>query len=182
VTISRATGALRFPARFTLVAALNPCPCGFLDDPERACTCRPGDIDRYRRRLSGPLLDRIDLFVKMARVDVDLALPSQAPAPEEGAARRREEIAAARAAQSARFGGSERRNGDMSAAEVDRYCRIDAATAALLRHAARSWSLSARAVHRALKVARTIADLEGEDLIRQEHVAEALAFRSEGII
>jgi len=205
VTISRAAGAVTFPARFMLVAAMNPCPCGYLGDPERACACPPAAIARYRRRLSGPLLDRIDLYVEVPRVEY-AKLASLQPAEPSAAIRGR--VVAGWARQAARFGAAgaaqegpasgagqdpaeeggaaaraPRRpitsNAEMGPAEVRRYCQVgaDPAAGALLRRAMQQLHLSARSFHRLWKVARTIADLEGQEQIRAVHMAEALQYR-----
>ncbi len=176
VVIARSAGTLAFPARFQLVSAANPCPCGHLGDPRRECTCTPPAVRAYRARLSGPLLDRIDLQLEVASVPYrDLA---RASAGERSAAVR-ERVQRARALAAARFGdGTRHANVDMEAGEVLRYCRPDAEGERLLELAAAKLGLSARAVHRILKVARTVADLEAAAGVLGRHIAEAVAYRA----
>lgn len=173
ITISRAARQVEFPARFQLVAAMNPCPCGHLGDPARACRCTPDQIARYRGRLSGPLLDRIDMQITVPREPAALSLRDDGPAPEPSAAVR-ERVIAARARQ---FGRSGCCNAELGVAGVQRHCIPDEAGRALLERAARQLGLSARAHHRVLKLARTIADLAGEERIGAAHVAEAIGYR-----
>lgn len=176
VTIVRAIGALTFPARFQLVAAANPCPCGFLGDPRRECRCSPGEIRHYRSRLSGPLLDRIDLQLEVPAVPFrDLVNDHSA----EPSARVRTRVVAARLRQADRLTGTGRRtNAELTPAEVRRACAPDAEGLRLLELAAMKLALSARAIHRIQRVARTIADLEGEDHVSARHLAEAVSYRT----
>ncbi len=177
VTISRAQGSLTFPANFMLVAAMNPCPCGYYGDPERACTCSLGAIQRYRQRISGPLLDRIDLYVEVPRLPYEKLRKLEAG---ERSATIRERITAARARQQDRFRGQAPMvNSDMGPAEVRTYCRLDGEGERLMQAAMRQMQLSARGYHRVLKVARTIADLEASAEIRLHHLAEALQYRQQ---
>jgi magnesium chelatase family protein len=176
VTISRAQGSLTFPANFTLCAALNPCPCGYYGDPERACTCSLGMIQRYRKRISGPLLDRIDINIEVPRVDYE-KLTSTVQTESSASIRARVEMARGR--QQRRFAGTGlTTNADMGPAEIREYCILQPAGQALIRSAMRQMHLSARAYHRVLKVSRTIADLADEDLIETHHLAEALQYRT----
>lgn len=177
VTISRLSGRCSFPARFTLIAALNPCPCGYLGDARRPCTCRPAEIDRYRRRLSGPILDRIDLFIRVDRPDLTEARLGRERAAVLGPDRAGA-IARARGVQAARLGEG-RLNGEIPFDLVHRYCDVDRDGERILRDAAAKWSLSPRSIHRVMRVARTIADLRGEVETRPEHVLEALSYRRE---
>jgi magnesium chelatase family protein len=176
VVISRAAGTLTFPARFQLVAAANPCPCGHLGDPRRECRCTPPAVLQYRSRLSGPLLDRIDLQLEVASVPYrDLARTGGA----EPSAAVRERVLSARERAALRLRQSGRRtNAEIEAAEVRRFCQPDGEGERLLELAAGKLGLSARAVHRVLKVARTIADLEAGDHVLARHIAEAIAYRS----
>ncbi len=176
VTISRAQGSLTFPANFMLIAAMNPCPCGYYGDPERACTCSVGIIQRYRKRISGPLLDRIDLHIEVPRVPFEKL--SRATAGETSAVIRAR-IEAARERQRARMQGAGLAcNADMGPAELRQFCVLRDDAQALMRAAMRQMHLSARAYHRVLKVARTIADLEGAAQIQVHHLAEALQYRT----
>jgi magnesium chelatase family protein len=175
VTISRAQGSLTFPANFMLIGAMNPCPCGYAGDPEKECTCSPGLIARYQKRLSGPLLDRIDIHVEVPRV------PFQKLADDrrgEASAGIRARVEAARARQGSRFAGTRIAcNADMGPTQIKDYCVIDETARQLLGTAMRQMQLSARAYHRILKLARTIADLCGEERIATAHIAEAIQYR-----
>ncbi|MFN3705906.1 MAG: YifB family Mg chelatase-like AAA ATPase [Thermoflexales bacterium] len=175
VCISRAAGTLTFPASFQLVAAMNPCKCGWYGDPVRPCTCTPAQISQYRKRISGPLLDRIDIHLEVRRVDFDKLIYAR---PAEPSAAIRARVQAARARQLRRFAGTSLTcNADMGVAEVRRFCELDETGRNLLRAATNQMQLSARAVHRVLKVARTIADLAGSEHISPTHLAEALQYR-----
>lgn len=186
ITLSRMHGSVRLPAKFTLIAALNPCPCGFLHDPEKACTCRPGEIDRYRRRLSGPLLDRIDIFVKLARVDYNLIVGGDRG---ESDSKRyivkndtpMQQIERAVIIQHKRLGDGTN-NSEMTPNQISRFACLESSSETFLLRAARKFVLSARAVHRTIKVARTIADMEGAESIDTDHLSEALAYRSESVL
>ena len=175
VTISRAQGSITFPANFMLVAAMNPCACGFATDPVKECVCTPSAVSRYRRRISGPLLDRIDMFVDVPRVEYEeLAEPVKAESSESVRGR----IERARLVQCERFDGTTLiANSEMGPVEVWDYCRVDEAAQSLLQAAMRQMHLSARGYHRILKVARTIADLSGSEEIEPAHLAEALQYR-----
>jgi magnesium chelatase family protein len=171
VVISRAARQAKFPARFQLVAAMNPCPCGHLGDPAAKCRCTPERIDTYRSRISGPLLDRIDLHVDVPRVPPEVIAGTERAEPSECVARR---VAAARARQLERQGRS---NARIEGAEVIALSRAEPAALELLETAMRRLALSARAYHRVLRVARTIADLADSDPVSVAHVAEAVALR-----
>lgn len=176
VTIARAATSLNFPARFMLVAAMNPCPCGFLGDRVRPCTCSPLQVQRYRSRLSGPLLDRIDMHIDVPAVQVKELMGQ--PVGESSAAIRAR-VNQARMRQQRRFAGASRIycNAQMSAKDVKKYCRLDAASAELLNQSITRLGLSARAYHRILKIALTIADLAGAESPVVSHVAEAVQYR-----
>ena len=175
VTISRASGSLAFPANFMLIAAMNPCPCGYHGDPTHACTCSPGLVLSYQKRISGPMLDRIDIVVDVPRVEYD-KLASNVLG--ESSAQVRQRVEAARLRQQVRFAGTGLMgNADMGPGEVRRYCELDEAGRGLVKMAMRQLGLSARAYHRVLKLARTIADLAASDAIQVTHLAEALQYR-----
>ncbi len=177
VVLSRASRSLAYPARFTLVAAMNPCPCGYFGDPNHECTCPPGRIQRYMSRISGPLLDRIDLHIEVPPVPYS-ALGNGSRG--ETSRRIRERVNLARARQLPRFSeypGSFG-NAHMSPRDLRRYCKMDDKAHDLLRNAIARLGLSARAYDRILKVARTICDLAGRDEISTEHVGEAIQYRS----
>jgi magnesium chelatase family protein len=176
VTIARATASLSFPARFMLVAAMNPCPCGFFTDPKRACQCTPPQIQRYRAKISGPLLDRIDVQIDVPAVPFrDLS----ADRSQESSETIRSRVMRARAAQRARYRADGIGcNAELSPRLVRKYCPIDDASKRLLELAMQRLGLSARAYGRILKVARTIADLDGRDAIESADVAEAISYRS----
>ncbi|MDY6943460.1 MAG: YifB family Mg chelatase-like AAA ATPase [Pseudomonadota bacterium] len=173
IHISRAARQATFPARFQLIAAMNPCPCGHLGDPRGRCRCTEDQVRRYRARLSGPLLDRIDLHVEVPPVpqDVLLAQPDT-PAPSSREIRSR--VVRARAQQQDRQGGP---NAHLAVRELAAVCDLTASVRALLEQAIEKLGLSARAYHRILKVARTIADLEGSTAIEQAHIGEAIQYR-----
>jgi magnesium chelatase family protein len=178
VTISRAAMSLTFPASFMLAAAMNPCPCGFWNDPTRECRCTPAQIQRYVGRISGPLLDRIDIHVDVPAVRFKEL--SDRGAPEgEGSADIRARVLAARARQAERFRGSRLfSNAQMTPRLIRRHCRLDPAGESLLEQAMTRQGLSARAYDRILKVSRTVADLEASEEILPKHVAEAVGYRS----
>ncbi len=177
VTISRSKMSLEFPANFMLAAAMNPCPCGYLTDPNHECTCTVGMIQRYLARISGPLLDRIDIHVDVPAVDFK-ELSSKAKG--ESSARIRERVIRAREIQLRRFKDYPQihSNADMGTREVREFCKLDEAGLALLKTAMKSFGLSARAYDRILKVSRTIADLEGSENILAHHISEAIQYRS----
>ena len=171
IHIARAAHHAEFPAEFQLVAAMNPCPCGFHGHRNGKCRCTPDQIARYRGKLSGPFLDRIDLLIEVPALPVE-ALAGKSDGESSGTVRARVAIAQARQHDRQR-----KANARLTAAEVDKQCQPDAAGASLLRQASQRLDLSARAWHRILKVARTIADLAGSDDIRAPHVAEAIQYR-----
>lgn len=179
VTVSRAAGSVRYPAACMLVAAMNPCPCGYLGDPGHTCTCRPEQVARYRQKLSGPLLDRIDLHVEAPAVSFEELRGQSGTVPRQwSSAGMRERVLAARAIQDARYAGTRYRyNAELSGAQLERHCALSDAGNALLKAAMKRLSLSARAYTRILRVARTIADLSGMEAIGEEHIAEATGLR-----
>jgi magnesium chelatase family protein len=175
VSIARAQGTISFPAKFTLVASQNPCPCGYASDSERQCICTPFQINKYKKRVSGPLLDRIDLHVEVPRVPFEKL---QSLNVGESSADIRARVVAAHERQLARFRGSRIRfNSEMNLSEIKNHCQLDDSSMDLLKTAATKMYLSARAYHRILKLARTISDLEGFEEIKLAHVAEAIQYR-----
>lgn len=176
VTISRAQGSLTFPANFQLIGAMNPCPCGYFGDPIKACTCASSTITRYQKRLSGPMLDRIDIHVEVPRVDYEKLSDARLGEPSETV---RQRVEAARQMQRDRFGkGRIHSNANMGVAEVRRFCELTDEGKALVKAAMTQMQLTARAYHRVLKIARTIADLAGSAQIAPNHLAESLQYRA----
>jgi magnesium chelatase family protein len=175
VTISRVNHAVTFPALFMLVAAMNPCPCGYLGDPKHACSCGSGQVQKYRSKISGPLLDRIDIHIEVPPVDIrDLAEARH----EDRSQVIKDRVALARDIQRTRFSGRKiYANSQMSVRDIRKYCAHDHGAEKLLMAAVEKWALSPRAYHRILKVARTICDLEAVDTIGEPHIAEALGYR-----
>ncbi len=175
VTISRALASSTYPADFMLVAALNPCPCGYRTDPRRDCHCSPPQIERYMGKISGPLLDRIDLHLEVPAVSYRDLTGCRAGT---GSKQMREAVVAARSIQQQRFSGSRTlRNGQMTHQQIRTFCKLDASGEQLLKTAMDSIGLSARAHDKILRVARTIADLEGHEVIAPDHVGEAIGYR-----
>ena len=179
VTISRSQGTVSFPANFMLVGAMNPCPCGFYGDPFKECSCSVASVEKYQKRVSGPMLDRIDLFVQVPRVEYDKLMSTD---PAEPTARIRERVDSARERQQQRLSKSSlASNADMTPVEARQFCRTDDGAQGLLHMAMKQLQLSARAFHRILKVSRTIADLAGDEIIGSAHMAEALQYRARGL-
>ena len=176
VTISRATGAYSFPANFMLVAAMNPCPCGYYGDPNHNCTCSEFSIQRYQKRISGPLLDRIDIQINVPRVEYEKLSGDTFGEP---SAAIRDRVEAARERQRVRFNGNPNVtcNSEMGPAEIRQYCRLDAEGEKLVKSLMTHYQISARAYHRLLKLARTIADLDASPVIQTRHMAEAIQYR-----
>ncbi len=177
VTVSRAAGTVTFPANVMLVAAMNPCACGYFGDPKRECRCSPKQVENYRNRISGPLLDRIDIHVEAPAVEFkELSSDERA----ESSAAIRERVVQVRGVQQRRFGASGRcrANAGMSHGQIKTHCKLDSTGQEMLRHAMEELQLSARAYDRILKVSRTIADLAGALAIQSEHVMEAIQYRT----
>ncbi len=179
VTVSRARTSCTYPASFMLVAAMNPCPCGNRGSRTKACTCTPSQIQRYARRISGPLLDRIDLFIEMSDVPFEDLKGKAAGEPSKVI---RQRVVAARQRQAERFGDSIRTNARMSIQQIEAYCHLNSGCQSLMERAFKRMNLSARAYQRLRKVARTIADLDGSDEILEKHLAEAIRYRSLSIL
>ena len=175
VTISRAQGRVTFPANFMLVGAMNPCPCGYYGDPFRKCTCSPGLVSRYQRRISGPFIDRVDIFIEVPHIDYEKLADDRLGEPSTTVQSR---VNAARSLQLERFRGTRLTgNADMTPSEIRGFCQVEEAAQGLLKAAMKQLYLSARAFHRVLKLARTIADLEDSAIIKANHVAEAIQYR-----
>lgn len=176
ITISRAKFSVEYPAGFMLVASMNPCPCGYYNHPEKECVCAPGMVQKYLAKISGPLMDRIDIHIEVVPVPFDQLARENVP---ESSAAVRERVSAARAIQEKRFGkiSNVYNNAQMSSRQVKEFCRINSAGSSLLRNAMERLGLSARAYDRILKIARTIADLDTSCEIQTEHLAEAIQYR-----
>jgi magnesium chelatase family protein len=176
ITISRAGGQTTFPAAFSMVSSMNPCPCGYYGSRDRPCSCTPAAVDRYRNKISGPLLDRIDLHVEVPAVAVKELGNHQQGDPSQII---RDRVIGARKIQTKRFRGSKTRsNGQMSLKQIYKHCKLDATGRSLIERAIERLGLSARAYARILKTARTIADLAGKEAITPVHVAEAIGYRT----
>jgi magnesium chelatase family protein len=176
ITVSRALGSINYPASFMLVAAMNPCPCGFLTDPQKECVCTPAQVQRYRSRVSGPLLDRIDIQVEVPTLRYQELASKDAGEP---SAAIRQRVNRARAVQLARFPKRNiHANAQMGSRDIRRYCVINEDAEKLLENAINRLGLSARAYSRVLKVGRTIADIAGSEEIESAHIAEAIQYRS----
>jgi magnesium chelatase family protein len=175
ITISRAQGRVTFPSSFMLVGAMNPCPCGYHGDPFRKCTCPSSLVTRYQRRISGPFLDRVDIFVEVPHIDYEKLTDERRG---ETSAKVQARVAAARARQLQRFSGTRLTcNAEMTPTEIRDFCKVEDSAQGLLQAAMRQLYLSARAFHRILKLALTIADLESSDTIKAQHIAEAVQYR-----
>lgn len=175
VTISRAQGRVTFPSSFMLVGAMNPCPCGYYGDPFHKCTCPSSLVSRYQRRISGPFIDRVDIFAEVPHIDYEKLTDDRLGEP---SAKVQVRVTAARARQLERFKGTRlTSNAEMTPAEIRELCHVEDAAQSLLQAAMKQLYLSARAFHRVLKLALTIADLESSDIIKAHHVAEAIQYR-----
>jgi magnesium chelatase family protein len=175
VTISRALGRVTFPSSFMLVGAMNPCPCGYYGDPFHQCTCPPSIVSRYQRRISGPFIDRVDIFVEVPHIDYEKLTDKRLGETSERVQKR---VAAARERQLKRFKDTKlTSNAEMTPTEIREFCHVEDSAQSLLKAAMKQLYLSARAFHRILKLALTIADLESCDTIKAQHVAEAVQYR-----
>lgn len=176
VTISRTKNSIKYPAKFMLIGAMNPCPCGYLGDKEKHCMCTEYQIQRYRSRLSGPLLDRIDLVVNVPRLTTDELINTKDDA--EPSLKIRERVIKARKIQAKRYAAEGiLTNSELSAKQIKKFCVLDEKTSAFLKSAAQKYQLSGRKYNRILKIARTIADIEGSENIQLGHISQALQFR-----
>lgn len=173
VTVSRASGSFTFPAKFTLIAAQNPCPCGYFGDGSQKCQCSPNQIFKYQKKVSGPLLDRIDLHVEVPRLAYEKMAGTE---NYESSKNIKIRVQAAREKQTQRFGSS-KTNSEMSVVEIKKYCLLDENGKQLLSQAMKKYNFSGRSLHRILKVARTIADLSTSENITTQHLAEAIQYR-----
>jgi len=180
VTISRAQGSVTFPANFMLVGAMNPCPCGYYGDPFKECTCSHSLVSRYQKRISGPFLDRVDIFIEVPRIDYEKLTDERLG---ESSEKVQERVKATRRRQQERFSNTMLTcNAEMTPAEVREFCQVEESAQSLLKAAMNQLNLSARAFHRILKLARTIADQEDGDIIKAQHLAEAIQYRPRSLL
>ena len=178
--VSRAQRSVTFPANFMLVPAMNPCPCGYYGDPKKGCACSPASVVKYQKRISGPLLDRMDMFSEVPTVEYEKLVDTDS---QENSVHVRARVDEAREVQRRRFLSTHFIcNAEMGPSEVWQFCQVDDGTRGLLQAAMSQLHLSARAFHRVLKVSRTIADLAGADIIDITHLAEALQYRPRGLL
>jgi len=178
--VSLPQSSVSFPANFMLVGAMNPCPCGYYGDPFRQCTCPSGLISRYQRRISGPLIDRVDIFVEVPHVDYEKLTDDRLGEKSEKVQAR---VIAARSRQRERFSGTTlSSNAEMTPAEVREHCPVEESAQSLLKTAMKQLYLSARAFHRILKLALTVADLDNSETIKAEHLAEAIQYRPRSLL
>jgi magnesium chelatase family protein len=173
VTVSRASGSFTFPAKFTLVAAQNPCPCGYYGDNTKQCQCTPAQIFKYQKKISGPLLDRIDLHVEVPRLPYEKIAEVE---PSESSEDIKKRVEKARSVQAKRFGKS-KTNSEMNLADIKTFCTLGDTEQQVLKQAMKRYNFSGRSLHRILKVGRTIADLEGSESITAKHLGEAIQYR-----
>ena len=180
ITISRAQGSVTFPANFMLVGAMNPCPCGYYGDPFKQCTCSPSLVARYQKRMSGPFIDRVDIFVEVPHIDYEKLADDRLG---EEAEKVQARVEASRLTQRQRFQGTSLAcNAEMTPTEVREYCKTEESAQSLLKAAMKQLYLSARAFHRILKIGRTLADLEKTDIIKAHHIAEAIQYRPRSLV
>ena len=179
VTISRAMRSTTFPSEFMLVAAANPCPCGYRSDPRRSCNCTPPQIEKYTNKISGPLLDRIDIQIEVPAVPFEELQGNSKTKVGTSSEEMRAEVERARERQAERFAGSATRyNAQMSSRDVRKYCELNKSCQQMLRHSVEEMGLSARAHDKILRVSRTIADIAGDESIDEMHLAEAIGYRN----
>ncbi|MDP2930985.1 MAG: ATP-binding protein [Chloroflexota bacterium] len=173
-------GSVTFPANFMLVGAMNPCPCGFYGDPFRKCTCPSSLVSRYQKRISGPFLDRVDIFIEVPHIDYEKLADDRLGEKSDKVQAR---VTTARKIQRQRFRDTRlNSNADMTPTEVREFCRVEESAQSLLKAAMKQLYLSARAFHRILKLARTIADLENVETIKAHHLAEAIQYRPRSLV
>lgn len=178
VVISRAKNSIKYPSKFMLLGAMNPCPCGFLGDKEKQCTCTDSQIQRYRNKLSGPLLDRIDLVINVPRLTTDELVNTKTES--ESSSKIRERVIKARKIQAQRYQDDGiLTNSELSADLIKKYCKLDSSSEEIIKIAAQKYQLSGRRYNRILKIARTIADLNGSTDVKTEHLTQALQYRSD---
>ena len=180
ISIARSRGRVTYPSHFMLVTSANPCPCGYLNHPKKSCRCTPREVDRYQKRISGPLLDRIDLHVEVPAVDIEEL--SQEKQVSEKSSEIRNRIETARKIQKKRFAEDKIfTNAEMKNSHIKKYCPLDQRIEQVLKRAAVMFQLSARSYYKTIKIARTIADLDNSKEIELSHMAEALQYRSQGM-
>ena len=180
VTISRAQGSVTFPSNFMLVGAMNPCPCGYYGDPFKECTCSSSVVSRYQKRISGPFIDRVDIFVEVPRIDYEKLADNRLG---EKSTKVQARVKDTRLRQHERFKGTRLTcNAEMTPAEVREFCQVEESAQSLLKAAMKQLYLSARAFHRVLKLARTIADQENSDIIKAPHIAESIQYRPRSLL
>jgi magnesium chelatase family protein len=178
--VSRLQGSVTFPANFMLVGAMNPCPCGYYGDPFKQCTCSPGLVTRYQKRISGPFIDRVDIFVEVPHIDYEKLADDRLG---ESSEKIQQRVKDARSIQHQRFNGTILAcNAEMTPTEVREFCQTEESAQSLLKTAMKQLYLSARAFHRILKIGRTLADLEGADIIKAHHIAEAIQYRPRSLV
>jgi len=178
ITITRAQASCRYPAKFILIAASNPCPCGYLGDPKHQCTCSPGQLAKYRRKISGPIIDRIDLHIEVPAVAINKLTSNDKKSHGKTSRQVKKEIQAAREIQQKRFAAvSLFCNAEMGTKEVKKYCQLTSTAKKLLKQAGENLAMSARSYYRVIKVARTMADLDGKEFIDDAQIKEAIRYR-----
>lgn len=173
VTVARASGSFTFPAKFTLVAAQNPCPCGYYGDSSKQCLCSPAQIFKYQKKVSGPLLDRIDLHVEVPRLPYEKMSDTGSAETSEGI---KERVERAREVQRQRFGKS-KTNSEMNIVDIKIHCQLGEPEQQLVRQAMKKYNFSGRSLHRILKVSRTIADIKGKEKITAQDLSESIMYR-----
>ena len=179
ITITRVNATYKYPAKFSLVGAMNPCPCGYLTDPDRDCKCSHTQVRNYRGRLSGPLIDRVDIFIEVPKVKTEKFTTGENYESKESSADIKQRIERARTLQLERFSEYSEMtfNSEMGTKDINKFCHLDSESEQILKQAVHTMKLSARSYYRILKLARTIADLDGNSEIKTDYILEALSFR-----